>query len=151
MSHDAANIAELLDAARKRADRAAKPEEMPEQRERRLARNSWHKNVESIWWHAHLMEAAELEWFSAVTEASKAKGPRKVSTWSGGTRRVARATTADDAIRLDKLNSVLWERDRKRDNQRRLEDRRKVAAALRELGRPVPAWFAWAEDHGALR
>jgi hypothetical protein len=146
MSDDAAKIAELLDAERKRADRAAKPEEMPEQRERRLARDRWHKNVESIWLYAHLLEADELEWFAAVTEASKARGTRKVSTWSGGTRRVARATTADDAIRLDKLKSVLWERHWKRDIQRSREDRRKVATALRGLGRPVPAWFAWTED-----
>lgn len=147
MNDDGApNVAELLDAERRRA---AKPEETLEQHVPRLARKSWHENVESVWLHAHLMEAAELGWFAAVPEASETTGTRKVHRWSRGTRRIARATTTDNAIRLDQLQSVLWKRDRHRDNQRRLEDRGKVALALRELGWPAPKWFAWTEDNGA--
>ena len=129
----------MLEAERRSA---AKPEKTEERRAVEHARRSWHRNIESIWFHAHLMDTAELEWFSAIVAASEAKGTRKVRTWSRGTIGVPRVTTSDDAIRIEALRAELWERDRKRDAEQDRKDRLTVIAALNALGRPVPAWLA---------
>jgi hypothetical protein len=136
------NIADLLDIERQRAAREANPE-TPERRKRRLAMNKWHRNLSSVWHCAHLMTDDELLWLSTITEASNAKKTRK-----GGRSR--RPTTGDDAIRLDALESELWQRRHKHESLQDRDDRREVAARLRRLGLPVPEYFRWAEAYAEV-
>jgi hypothetical protein len=119
----------MLDEERERQARAAGPHkpETPDQRERRLAKGRWRKNVNSVWYHAHLLSDDELEWFLSIAAGKS-------------------SARADDAIQLETLTRLLRKRASEREARRRLEDRRQVAAKLRRLRQPVPAYFAVAED-----
>jgi hypothetical protein len=138
MMSDLPDLDGLLDAERKRLKRK-KPDETPEQRERRRARARWHNHVDDIWRLAQHLTDDEWRWFATVLDASAAKGKHKVSTWSHGTLLVDRPTNSEDALRLVKLISLLQARDRRRDQLRHKTDHATVAATLLRLGLPVPA------------
>lgn len=131
----APDLATLLDKERRRA---AKPKETREQRARRRVTGRFHDTLAFVWSDAHLLDDAELQWLSTVTEAAKAKGTRKYRRWSGKTDQVVRATNYDDAVCLDRMRTALWDRRWERERQQRAADRLKVTAALRRLGLPVP-------------
>lgn len=124
-------IAELLDQERERAKREAKPTETADQRARRRLLGRFHDSLRRVWDDAHLLTDEEFE-------AAKAKGTRKYRRWSGWTEQVVRATNYDDAARLDGMQTELSRRHWKHERQQGTANRRKVTAALRRLGLPVP-------------
>ena len=134
------DIAALLDQARKRVAREAKPEETREQCARRHRLSKFHDTLAEVWREAHLLTDEEMVGLSSITEAAKAKGTRKYRRWSGRTDQVVRATNHDDALHLDKLREELRDRRWERDRQLRAADCRKVSSALHRLGLPVPEY-----------